>query len=138
VNFLKRLDREFSPGLSLHLILDNYGTHKAPTVRTWLEKHPRFVCHFVPTSSSWLNMVERWFREITDKAIRRGAFVSVPALIAAIEAFIASWNQQPKPFVWTAKVSDILAKIDRARKKLERITPGCTQPPARQRKVSTV
>jgi len=138
VNFLKRLDREFSPGLSLHLILDNYGTHKAPTVRTWLEKHPRFVCHFVPTSSSWLNMVERWFREITDKAIRRGVFVSVPELIVAIEAFIASWNQHPKPFVWTAKVSDILAKIDRARKKLEQIKPGCTQPPARQRKVSTV
>ena len=136
LNFLKRLDREFPPELSLHLIMDNYGTHKTPTVLKWLKKHPRFVCHFIPTSSSWLNMVERWFREITDKAIRRGAFISVPDLIETIEAFIASWNQNPKPFVWTAKVSDILAKIDRARKKLEKIKPGCTQPPTRQRKVN--
>jgi hypothetical protein len=118
--------------------MDNYGTHKAPAVRTWLEKHPQFVCHFVPTSSSWLHMGERGFREITARASRRGVFVSVPELIAAIEAFIASWNQHPKPFVWTATVSDILAKIDRARKTLEQITPGCTQPLARQRKVSAV
>jgi transposase len=132
LKFLKRLDREFPPELALHLILDNYGTHKAPTVREWLAKHPRFVCHFIPTSSSWLNLVERWFREITDKAIRRGTFVSVPDLIGAIEAFLATWNENPKPFVWTAKLEDILAKIERARKKLETIKPGCTQPVSRK------
>ena len=138
LKFLNRLDREFAPELSLHLILDNYGTHKTPRVQTWLKKHPRFVCHFIPTSSSWLNMVERWFREITEKAIRRGTFVSVPDLISAIEAFLAAWNENPKPFVWTAKVKDILAKIERARNKLEMIKPGCTQPPSRKRKTSHV
>jgi transposase len=134
LQFLKRLDREFPQELSRHLILDNYGTHKAPSVQKWLEKHPRFVCHFIPTSSSWLNMGERWFREITDKAIRRGVFVSVSDLIRAIDAFLESWNESPKPFVWTAKVEDLIAKIDRARKKLETIKPGCTQSPSRKRK----
>src|SRR2546429_3059770 len=76
--FLRRLDAEFPPELKLHLVMDNYGTHKEPHVQAWLKKHPRFVCHFVPTSSSWLNLVERWFRELTEKAIRRGSFVSVP------------------------------------------------------------
>ena len=95
--------------------MDNYGTHKEPHVQAWLKKHPRFVCHFVPTSSSWLNLVERWFRELTEKAIRRGSFVSVPDLKQAIEAFMQAWNQNPKPFIWSATVEDIIKKIDRAR-----------------------
>ena len=101
LKFLRRLDDEFPPELKLHLVMDNYGTHKEPHVQAWLKKHPRFVCHFVPTSSSWLNMVERWFRELTEKAIRRGSFVSVPDLKQAIEEFMQAWNENPKPFIWT-------------------------------------
>lgn len=86
----------------MHLILDNYATHKHANVRAWLEKHPRFHLHFTSTSSSWLNLVERWFRELTDKALRRGAFHSVPDLIAAIESYLAAHNDEPKPLVWTA------------------------------------
>jgi hypothetical protein len=97
-------------------------------VQAWLKKHPRFVCHFVPTSSSWLNLVERWFRELTEKAIRRGSFVSVPELKQAIEAFMQAWNESPKPFIWSATVADIIKKIDRARVKMEQIKPGSTQP----------
>jgi transposase len=134
LKFLRRLDNEYPPELTLHVVMDNYGTHKAPAVKAWLAKHPRFVCHFVPTSSSWLNMVERWFRELTDHAIRRGVFLSVPQLIEAIEAYLAAWNETPRPFVWTAKVEDIVKKLDRARRKLEGIKPGCTQPPRRQTK----
>ena len=99
--FLRRLDAEFPPELKLHLVMDNYGTHQEPHVQAWLKKHPRFVCHFVPTSSSWLNLVERWFRELTEKAIRRGSFGSVPDLNRAIEAFLQAWNQNPKPFIWS-------------------------------------
>ncbi len=99
-----------------------------PPVKTSLAKHPRFVWNCVLTSSSWLNMVERWFRELTDKAIRRGAFPSVPSLIQAIDEFLGSWNEAPRPFVWKAKVADIVAKVDRARRRLEEIEPGCTQP----------
>src|SRR5256884_6330318 len=86
-----------------------------------------FRSHFIPTSSSWLNLVERWFRELTQKAVRRGAFFSVPDLIAAIEAFLAGWNENPRPFVWTAQLEEILKKIERARAKLESIQPGSTQ-----------
>ncbi len=132
LKFLRRLDREFPPGLTLHVVMDNYGTHKSPEVREWLSSHPRFVCHFIPTSSSWLNMMERWFREITDKAIRRGAFASVPDLVTAIEDYMRAWNEAPRPFVWTASVGEIVAKIARARAKLEAVKPGCTAP--RQRK----
>jgi len=128
LKFLRRLDREFPRELALHLVMDNYGTHKEPSVRAWLAKHRRFVCHFIPTSSSWLNMVERWFAELSEKAIRRGSFVSVPDLQEAIEQFLAAWNQNPKPFVWTAKVEDIIKKIERAGAKLEQLKPGCTQP----------
>lgn len=128
LKFLRRLDREFPQGLTLHLVLDNYGTHKEPHVRTWLAKHPRFVCHFIPTSSSWLNMVERWFAELSQKAIRRGSFLSVAELQVAITQFLETWNRNPKPFVWTAKVEDIIRKIDRARAKLEQLKPGCTRP----------
>ncbi|PYU83573.1 MAG: IS630 family transposase, partial [Acidobacteria bacterium] len=126
--FLGRLDAEFPPELKLHVVMDNYGTHKEPHVQAWLKKHPRFVCHFVPTSSSWLNLVERWFRELTEKAIRRGSFVSVPDLKQAIEAFLQASNKNPKPFIWSATVEDIIKKIARARVKMEQIKPGSTPP----------
>jgi transposase len=132
LKFLRRLDHEFPVELTLHVVLDNYGTHKAPAVTAWLAKHPRFVCHFIPASSSWLNMVERWFRELTDKAIRCGVFVSVPDLEQTIEEYLAAWNATPRPFIWTATVGAIVEKLARAREKLEAIKPGCTQP--RQRK----
>jgi transposase len=134
LKFLRRLDREF-PGdnRELHLILDNYGTHKTPEVKSWLKRHRRFVPHFIPTSSSWLNLVERWFRELTEKAVGRGVFFSVPDLVEAIEAFLAAWNENPRPFVWTAQLEDILKKIERARAKLESIQPGSTQPRRRRK-----
>ena len=128
LKFLRRLDREFPGEQELHLVMDNYGTHKEPHVKAWLKKHPRFICHFVPTSSSWLNLVERWFEELSQKAIRRGSFVSVPDLQAAIEGFLEVWNAKPKPFVWTATVEKIIAKIERARARLEQIKPGCSLP----------
>ena len=134
LKFLRRLDREFPGKQELHLVLDNYGTHKTPEVQAWLKKHKRFVQHFIPTSSSWLNLVERWFGELTQKAVRRGAFVSVPELEQAIEAFLGAWNENPKPFIWTAKLEDILKKIERARAKLESIQPGSTQPRRRQKR----
>jgi len=128
LKFLRRLDDEFPKDIDLHLVMDNYGTHKEPHVQAWLKKHPRFVCHFIPTSSSWLNLVERWFGELTQKAIRCGSFVSVPDLQKSIEDFLVAWNLEPRPFIWTAKVEDIMKKINRARAKLEEIKPGCTQP----------
>jgi len=132
LKFLRRLDREFPLELPLHLVMDNYGTHKEPHVQAWLKKHPRFVCHFVPTSSSWLNLVERWFRELTEKTIRRGSFASVPELKQAIEEFMRAWNQNPKPFIWTASVGKIIEKIERARIKMEQIKPGSTLPRGRR------
>lgn len=137
LRFLRRLDREFPRNLKLHLVMDNYGTHKEPSVQAWLGKHRRFVCHFIPTSSSWLNLVERWFQELTQKAIRRGSFVSVPDLQAAIEKFLEAWNEKPKPYIWTAKVEDIMKKIERARAKLEQIKPGCTQPRGKKQQPHT-
>ena len=119
LKFLRKIDRETPPGLPLHLILDNYGTHSHPNVKKWLEKHPRFHLHFTPTSSSWLNLVERWFGEITRKRIRRGVFRSVPELIAAIDEFILVNNKNPKPFVWTKKVEDILEKISHCKAIIE-------------------
>lgn len=124
LKFLRRLDEEFPENLKLHLVLDNYGTHKHAKVRSWLGRHPRFVLHFIPTSSSWLNQVERWFGELTQKALRRGAFISVPELQEAIEQFLRAWNEAPRPFVWTATVEKIMAKVERARQKLEEIKPG--------------
>ena len=111
LKFLRQIERETIAGLALHLVLDNYGTHNHERVRQWLEKHPRFHLHFTPTSSSWLNLVERWFGEITRKRIRRGVFKSVPELIEAIQEFIRINNQNPKPFVWTKKVEQILEKV---------------------------
>ena len=115
LKFLKIIDTEVPAGLDVHLILDNYSTHKHATVIDWLKKHPRFQLHFTPTSSSWLNLVERWFREVTDKAPRRGVFHSVPDLIDAIEAYLTAHNNDPKPFVWTATADDILTKVARGR-----------------------
>jgi len=120
IKFLKLIDQQTPPQLDLHLIVDNYATHKHPKVKAWLKRHPRFHQHFVPTSSSWLNLVERWFRDLTDKRIRRGVFKSVPDLIAAIEAYIAHHNNNPKPFVWTAKAEDIIAKYRRAKAVLDK------------------
>jgi transposase len=113
LKFLRLINREFKGNQELHLIVDNYGTHNHPMVKQWLESHPRFKLHFTPTSSSWLNLIERWFREITDKAIRRGAFASVDDLVAAINAFIEQHNETPKPFIWTATVEGIMAKIEK-------------------------
>src|SRR6266480_3665900 len=133
LRFLRRLDWDFPGDQELHLVLDNYGTHKTPEVERWLKRHPRFVRHFIPTSSSWVNLVERWFGELTEKAVRRGAFFSVPDLVRAIEEFLAAWNENPRPFVWTAKLEDILKKIERARAKLESIKPGSTEPRRRRK-----
>lgn len=112
LKFLRKIDRETPRKRDLHLILDNYGTHNHPNVKTWFQHHPRFHLHFTPTSSSWLNLIERWFGEITRKRIRRGVFKNVPELVAAIREFIRLNNQNPKPFVWTKKVEEILEKIN--------------------------
>jgi len=119
LRFIRIIDRQTPKGLNLHLILDNYATHNHPAVKAWLAKHPRFVFHFVPTSSSWLNLVERWLSQITQKRIRRGTFPSVPDLIAAINQYIEFTNANPKPFVWTATVEAILSKVKRANEVLD-------------------
>jgi transposase len=111
IRFLKKVDVETPADLELHLIIDNYATHKHPRVTSWLRRHPRFRLHFTPTASSWLNLVERWFRDLTDKRIRRGSFEQVPELIATIDDYIAQSNQNPHIFVWTASAESILAKI---------------------------
>jgi transposase len=123
IKFLKLIDAETPAELDLHLIVDNYATHKHPKVQSWLKRHARFHVHFIPTSSSWLNLIERWFREITDKRIRRGTFRSVEQLIEAIMAFINEHNDAPQSFTWTAKAEDILAKVRRAREVLDK-TPS--------------
>jgi transposase len=133
LSFLRRIDRKFPGKTILHLVMDNYGTHSHPNVKAWLDKHPRFVIHYVPTSCSWLNLIERWFAELTNKRIRRGSFLSVDDLIAAIEDFLDAWNENPKPFVWTATVDSIVAKLARCRQTLEQIQPGCTAPKKRKR-----
>ena len=119
--FLRRIQREVPRGLQVHVILDNYATHSHPDVEAWLAKHPRFHLHFPPTSSSWLNLVERWFRDLTDKRLRRGSFNSVADLIAAIEEYLAVHNENAKPFVWTATADSILAKVRRGRVALEKV-----------------
>jgi transposase len=121
LKFLRTIDREVPTGLQVHLICDNYATHKHPDVQAWLTKHPRFHLHFTPTSSSWLNLVERWFRELTDKALRRGVFHSVPDLIATIEAYLAAHNDDPRPFIWTATADEILTKVARGRVALQAV-----------------
>lgn len=118
IRFLKLINRRTPPDKQLHLIMDNYSAHKAPEVQTWLTRHKRFHIHFVPTSSSWLNMVERFFRDLTVKRIRRGAFHSVAELQQVIRDYIDKHNQKPKPYLWTAKARDILEKVKRAWAKL--------------------
>jgi transposase len=138
IRFLRLLDKEFPGKVPLHLVMDNYGTHKTSEVQTWLKRHPRFVIHFVPTSSSWLNLVERWFGHLDQKAIRRGVFRSVADLEAAINSFLTTWNEDPKPFVWTATVESIQEKLTRCRQTLEQIQPGCTSPKTRKRAATPV
>jgi transposase len=118
LKFLKKIDRETPKTKTLHLIADNYATHKHPTVQKWLAKHPRFTMHFTPTSASWLNMVERFFRDITTERLRRGVFTSVPELVTAIDEYIAHHNTNPKPFIWTKTARDILQKVIRANSRL--------------------
>jgi transposase len=133
LKFLRRIDREFAGETTLHLVMDNYGTHGHDNVKAWLSKHPRFVIHYVPTSCSWLNLIERWFAELTNKRIRRGSFFSVAELTTAITEFLDAWNENPKPFVWTATVDSIVAKLARCRQTLEQIQPGSTAPRGRKR-----
>jgi transposase len=121
IKFLELIDAQTPPELELHLIVDNYRTHKHERVQRWLKKHKRFHMHFIPTSSSWLNLIERWFRELTDKQIRRGAFRGVDELIEVIERYITAHNKSPKPFVWTAKAEDIVEKVRRAKAALENV-----------------
>ena len=121
LRFLKQIDRAVPKALQVHRIVDNYATHKHQVIRDWLTAHPRFHCHYTPTSSSWLNLVERWFRDLTEKAIRRGAFPSVPALIATIDRYLAAHNADPKPFVWTATAAEILEKVQRGRVALAQV-----------------
>lgn len=118
LKFLKKIDRETPKDKTLHLIADNYATHKHPVVQEWLTKHPRFNMHFTPTSASWLNMVERFFRDITTERLRRGVFTSVSELVTAIEEYIAHHNTKPKPFIWTKSARDILQKVIRANSRL--------------------
>jgi len=122
LKFLRTIDREVPKGLQVHLILDNYSTHKHENVKKWLAKHPRFHLHFTPTSSSWLNLIERWFGKLTDKAIRRGIFHSVPELVTAIETYLTVNNENPEPFIWTATAEQILTKVQRGRATLNTIT----------------
>jgi transposase len=123
LTFLDHIDATLarSPGTAIHVVMDNYGTHKHPRVREWFARHPEFVPHFTPTSSSWLNQVERFFAQITERRIRRGAFRSVAELEAAIEDYLRAHNQKPRPFVWT-KSADLI--LDKVRKLAERLNPG--------------
>jgi transposase len=118
LQFLRVIDQVTPTGKALHLIADNYATHKHAKVQRWLKRHPRFHVHFTPTSSSWLNMVERFFRDLTQNRLRRGVFRDVEELIMAIGDYIDRHNENPKPFIWTAKASDILEKVKRARRSL--------------------
>jgi hypothetical protein len=119
LRFLKLVDRSTPADLDLHLIVDNYATHKTAAVKRWLRAHPRFHLHFTPISASWLNMVERFFAEITRNRIRRGVFQSVPELKAAIMDYLENHNANPKPFVWTKSTGEILEKVARAKQALE-------------------
>ncbi len=118
IRFLKKIDSETPAGLDLHLIVDNYSTHKSPPVKRWLKRHARLHLHFIPTSSSWLNLIERWFGEITRKRIRRGTFTSVKQLIEAIETYLQEHNRNPQKFVWTKDAQTILAKVNRCKEAL--------------------
>ena len=126
--FLKMIDTHVAKNLDVHLIVDNLAVHKHPKVSEWLEhpKHARFHLHFTPTSSSWLNLVERWFKELTDKRLRRGSFTSVPELVDAIDVWAAHWNKDPKPFVWHKTAKQIITKVKRGRVALTHQTKSAT------------
>ncbi len=124
LSFLRHVAASVPPDKEVHIICDNYATHKHAKVKAWQKRNPRFHIHFTPTSASWLNMVERFFRDITDKAIRRGVFHNIPDLVAAIEDYIQTHNSDPKPFIWTAAANDILEKVKRGRRKLDKIQSG--------------
>ena len=119
LQFLRVIDEVTPSEKELHLIVDNYATHKHPKVKSWLTRHPRFHVYFTPTSSSWLNMVERFFRDLTQNGLRRGVFRDVEELITTIDTYIDKHNDKPKPFIWTAKAADILEKVKRARTALD-------------------
>jgi transposase len=121
LKFLRLLDRETPPDKTLHLIVDNYATHKHPKVKAWLTRHPRFHPHFTPTGASWLNMVERFFRDLTQNRLRRGVFHSLNDLLRAIQVYIENHNDQPKPIIWTATASDILEKVKRAHQTYDKL-----------------
>jgi transposase len=133
LKFLRRLQEEFPGQVPLPLVRDNYGTPKHPKVQAWLKRHARFIPPFVPTSSSWRNLIERWFAELTSKPVRRDSFRSVEDLEKAIAEFLAAWNEHPRPFVCTATVESIKEKLSRCRHTLEQIQPGSTQPRSRKR-----
>jgi transposase len=120
LKFLRLIDQTIPSALELHVICDNYSTHKHDQVQRWLDRHPRFHVHFTPTGSSWLNMVERFFRDLTQNRLRRGVFRDVEELITAIETYIDHHNESPKPFIWTARAADILEKVNRARRTLNK------------------
>jgi transposase len=111
--FLNAIDKAVPADLDVHLICDNYGTHKTPIIKAWLARHPRFHMHFTPTGSSWINQVERWFAYLTDQLVRRGVHKSVAKLEADIRRWIARWNAEPKPFVWTKTAEEILESLSR-------------------------
>ena len=121
IRFLNLIRRSTPAEKEIHLICDNYATHKHDKVKAWQRRNPRFHFHFTPTSASWLNMVERFFRDLTVNSLRRGVFRSVAELTEAIEEHLAAHNADPKPFVWTATASDILEKVKRGRRKLHNI-----------------
>jgi len=135
LKFLRKIDQEFVGETPLHLVMDNYGAHNTPEVKKWFRRHRRFVTHFVPTSCSWANLIERWFAELTRKRIRRGSFYHVEELTAAIHEFLKAWNENPRPFVWTTTVESIVAKLAKCRHTLEQIQPGCTLPRTRKKRV---
>lgn len=121
IKFLNLLKKQTPDDVEVHVICDNYATHKHAKVKAWAKRNPRFHFHFTPTSASWLNMIERFFRDLTDKALRRGSFYNVGDLVGAIQKYINAHNADPKPFIWTASANDILAKVKRARRTLDKL-----------------
>ena len=121
LRFLNLIKRSVPQDKEIHLICDNYATHKHPKVKAWFARNRRFHCHFTPTSASWLNMIERFFRDLSERCVRRGVFTSVKELDAAVKGYSEQHNQNPKPFIWTAKANDILAKVKRARRQLNKL-----------------
>jgi transposase len=124
LKFLRMIDKAVAADKQIHIICDNYATHKHPNVQRWLERNPRFHVHFTPTSASWLNMIERFFRDLTQNRLRRGVFQDLEQLIMGIGDYIDKHNLNPKPFIWTAKASDILEKVTRARTTLDNRRSG--------------